>query len=105
MDHVQSPSLAVTQFGRTELISALESTYNGELSSRRGLLRPIYVVGRQNLLAVFVMFLMGSVRLRAGSSLLISYPNISLDCSQNKRSPWQVTLKTDPGFEKYISDI
>ena len=26
MDHVQFPSLAVTQFGRTELISALESS-------------------------------------------------------------------------------
>ena len=67
-------------------------------------MRPTYVVGRQNLLAVFVMFLMGSVRLRAGCSLLISYPNISLDCSQKRRSPWQVTLKTDPDFEKYISD-
>ena len=60
------------------------------------------VVGRQNLLAVFVMFLMGSVRLRAGCSLLISYRNISLDSSQNRRSPWQVTLKADPDFDKYL---
>ena len=27
IDHLQFPSVAVTQFGRTELISALESTY------------------------------------------------------------------------------
>ena len=45
---------------------------------------------------------MGSVRLRAGCSLLISYRNISLDSSQNRRSPWQVTLKADPDFDKYL---